>query len=528
MSLSPQKPKKSKILVNRKTTVQPEPNFSLKLRYNSQTKRQIEQKIKTEISEELRLIRIETQKIRKIKLEYQKLSEKLKEEINLFNIQKEKDLESFTKWKNKYQTYSTNQPIPSSKALHLRNQSSSTSNSQHYQTNYSTFTTISTHNVNNININGLKVHSNNDNANITSNNNHNNNNTSISGLNCTQISNCNRNKEIISLQTQLASAKKELKKQDNINKIIMESLSNQLKLAQSKIEQLKKQKHNPNNSNNNNHHNHTPIKNKKQKLVLQRNPSFKESKPSSSIGKTENSERIPKHNYEYSTIDEFHIINNINTLSRDHSSKNSIKLKKKLNTKTISSKHNNQHLSTLNNNTNIYDMTIPYKYSSKLDCDKIDKKSIINNDTIITYSNGREETIYNSGIRKITFDDNYQLIYFPNGDFKQIYPNNEKIIYYYDKYKVSMMLYGNDDGVKIYKYPNGKIIKEYEDGKKEHIENNWKEKENEEEEIEKEFRMIDNELIVHGGDKKLMKLLSDKKEVLVKSKVKAIIGESTN
>ena len=120
------------------------------------------------------------------------------------------------------------------------------------------------------------------------------------------------------------------------------------------------------------------------------------------------------------------------------------------------------------------------------------------------------------------------MIYFPNGDFKQIYPNNEKIIYYYDKYKVSMMLYGNDDGVKIYKYPNGKIIKEYEDGKKEHIENNWKEKENEEEEIKKEFRMIDNELIVHGGDKKLMKLLSDKKEVLVKSKVKAIIGESTN
>ena len=271
MSLSPQKPKKSKILVNRKTTVQPEPNLNLKLRYNSQTKRQIEQKIKTEISEELRLIRIETQKIRKIKLEYQKLSEKLKEEINLFNVQKEKDLESFTKWKNKYQNYSTNQPIPPSKALHLRNQSSSTSNSHHYQTNYSTFTTISTHNVNNINLSGLKVHSNNDITNIT-NNNHNN--TSLNCLNCTQISNCNTNKEIISLQTQLASAKKELKKQDNINKIIMESLSNQLKLAQSKIEQLKKQKHNPNNNNNNNH-NQTPIKNKKQKLVLQRNPSFK-------------------------------------------------------------------------------------------------------------------------------------------------------------------------------------------------------------------------------------------------------------
>ena len=301
----------------------------------------------------------------------------------------------------------------------------------------------------------------------------------------------------------------------------MESLSNQLKLAQSKIEQLKKQQHKTNKTN------QTPIRNKKQKLVLQRNPSFKESKPSSSIGKSENSERIPKHNYEYSTIGEFHIINNINTLSRDHSSKKSFKLKKKLNAKTTSSKRD-QHSSTLNNNTNNYDMAIPSKYLSKLDCEKIDKKSTINHDTVITYSNGREETIYNSGIRKITFEDNYQLIYFPNGDYKQIYPNNEKIIYYYDKYKVSMMLFGNDDGVKVYKYPNGTIIKEYEDGKKEHIDSSWKEKESEEEEIEKEIRIIDNELIVHDRDKKLMKLLSDKKEVFVKSKVKAIMEESTS
>ena len=73
---------------------------NMKIRYTSQSKKEIECHIQNQISNELQLIRAQSQKMSKIKYEYLKLSQKMKEEIEQFNIQKEKEMKELQQWKN--------------------------------------------------------------------------------------------------------------------------------------------------------------------------------------------------------------------------------------------------------------------------------------------------------------------------------------------------------------------------------------------------------------------------------------------
>ena len=76
--------------------------------------------------------------------------------------------------------------------------------------------------------------------------------------------------------------------------------------------------------------------------------------------------------------------------------------------------------------------------------------------TIKIFKNNKKEIIFPNNTRKQIFPDGYTLVYFSNGDIKEIIPNNKEI-YYYKKdevYQVDFI-----DGSKYIKYlKTGKIF----------------------------------------------------------------------
>ena len=75
--------------------------------------------------------------------------------------------------------------------------------------------------------------------------------------------------------------------------------------------------------------------------------------------------------------------------------------------------------------------------------------------------------IYKTGLRKEIYGDEYQIIYFNNGDIKQIYPKDNKQIYYFKEKEVVQTTLGDD--CQIFRYKNGQIEKIFNDGIKQII-----------------------------------------------------------
>lgn len=351
--------KQTKITVNRKPLHNYEIRKSLSKKYNSHSKKELEVNIRNQISEEIKLIRAQSQKISEIKYEYLKLSKKIKEELEQFNLQKEKELQQIQNWK-KEQVKLLRINSPNKHEGHIRNNSSFSINPNYQTSSYSTFPTQTNSN----NVNCLSISSNSSHKTLSKDKN-------------------SKSKMIInSLKKKIKDVENEHEKRDLNDQLMINKLKHQLEDARIKIEKIKK--------------------------GIQNNSN----------------------------------INNI-----------------KINRATLKSKKIE------------IDMNIPVKYN-------IEKERIIskikNNrgDISIKYTNNINEYNYHSGIKKIIFPDGFQIFYFPNGDIKQIYPNNYKTVYYYSKDKVYMMFYGNNELEKIYKYQDGTTVKEYENGKKEYLSEN--------------------------------------------------------
>ena len=75
--------------------------------------------------------------------------------------------------------------------------------------------------------------------------------------------------------------------------------------------------------------------------------------------------------------------------------------------------------------------------------------------------------IYKNGMRKEIYGDEYQIIYFNNGDIKQIFPKENKQIYYFQEKEVVQTTLGDD--CQIFRYKNGQIEKNFNDGTKQII-----------------------------------------------------------
>ena len=135
------------------------------------------------------------------------------------------------------------------------------------------------------------------------------------------------------------------------------------------------------------------------------------------------------------------------------------------NTKTNSTTCNNEsHIKNDN-----YDFIIPEKYH---EIDKVNNKIIktlnINGNNIAIYSNNKKEITYPDGVRQIIYDDNHQIIFYKNGDIKQIFNNGKTVFLNKEEQKIET-IYQN--GIKIIKYNNGKMERFLFDDK-ENINNN--------------------------------------------------------
>ena len=116
--------------------------------------------------------------------------------------------------------------------------------------------------------------------------------------------------------------------------------------------------------------------------------------------------------------------------------------------------------------TNDYNLTFPEKYHGlTYILTKIEKTK--DGITINYYNNNKKEMIYKTGLRKEIYGDEYQIIYFNNGDIKQIYPKDNKQIYYFKEKEVVQTTLGDD--CQIFRYKNGQIEKIFNDGIKQII-----------------------------------------------------------
>ena len=177
-------------------------------------------------------------------------------------------------------------------------------------------------------------------------------------------------------------------------------------------------------------------------------------------------------------------INNFNSLSniflKENRKSNNIKIGIQKNKKELLNKSANNSKSKMNskiiniNKNKIakeeYDFIIPKKYTNKVY--KL-LKSIKSGEKIInTYTNDKKEIIYNNGTRKEIYKNEHQIIYYANGDIKQIFSDGKISLFNKESKKVQTNL---TNGTKIYKMKNGQIEKHFPDGTK-LIKNNEKER----------------------------------------------------
>lgn len=105
-----------------------------------------------------------------------------------------------------------------------------------------------------------------------------------------------------------------------------------------------------------------------------------------------------------------------------------------------------------------YDFIIPEKY---LNIDYKLIRSLTSKGKIIKlYTHNKKEIIYKSGVIKETFQDGFQIIYFTNGDKKQIYPDGKMVYYFHESRTVQTKF---SDGLYIFKFSNGQIEKHFPD-----------------------------------------------------------------
>ena len=176
--------------------------------------------------------------------------------------------------------------------------------------------------------------------------------------------------------------------------------------------------------------------------------------------------------------------NSYNSLSniflKENKKINNIKIRKRKNKKELINKSANNSKGKINNKIiNInknkitkeeYDFIIPKKYTNK-NYKLI--KSIKDGDKIInTYTNDKKEIIYNNGLKKEIYKNEHQIIYYVNGDIKQIFSDGKTSFFNKETKKVQTNLI---NGTKIFKLKNGQIEKHFPDGTKLII-NNDKEK----------------------------------------------------
>lgn len=97
-------------------------------------------------------------------------------------------------------------------------------------------------------------------------------------------------------------------------------------------------------------------------------------------------------------------------------------------------------------------MKFPAEYHNSCQNDMNIINSNMDDDKIeITYQNGKQEIIYNSGVKKERWPDGYEVAYFSNNDIKQTFPGDYKTVYFYCESQITQTSYINS-GIEIFRH----------------------------------------------------------------------------
>ena len=166
---------------------------------------------------------------------------------------------------------------------------------------------------------------------------------------------------------------------------------------------------------------------------------------------------------------------NTNTLHKNDINTLNFELNKN-DSKPLSPLRNNNNLKTIdlheklyekeikNNINDNYDFIIPDKYVEQNNNLKLIQNMESEGKNIKIYSNNKKEISFKSGVKKEIFSDGYQLVHFPNGDMKQNFPEEGKVIYFFNETKTVQTSFKN--GLNIFKFSNNQIEKHYPNGSK--------------------------------------------------------------
>ena len=237
------------------------------------------------------------------------------------------------------------------------------------------------------------------------------------------------------------------------------------------------------------------LKNKIKKVITS-----KTSKNDIFISKNKNNS-INQHFKVNKKIEDYNLNNSINnkmilfnnkTLTKENISRNLKSNKKEKINITDNNTNNMINYSTfvnkdINKTSDEYDFKIPEKYLNK---EYKLLKTLNADDKIINlYTNEKKEIIFKSGVKKEIYEDGHQIIYFVNGDLKQIFPTGKSCYYFSETKTVQITL---NNGIEIYKFENGQIEKHYPDGSKRILFNDGTERYINSEGFEETYYYIEN------------------------------------
>ena len=107
------------------------------------------------------------------------------------------------------------------------------------------------------------------------------------------------------------------------------------------------------------------------------------------------------------------------------------------------------------NHINELDLIFPEKYHGNQLQHKVIEETFQPNGTIVRmYDTGKKEILFPSGQKKLIFKDGYGVVYYVNGDIKQIY-TNYKETYFYAKDNLLQVKF--TDGQTYLKYSDGRV-----------------------------------------------------------------------
>eukprot|EP00347_Sterkiella_histriomuscorum_P012503 403368331 len=114
-----------------------------------------------------------------------------------------------------------------------------------------------------------------------------------------------------------------------------------------------------------------------------------------------------------------------------------------------------------------YEMKFPSEYHNVSSLEKAEQDILFSrmddDKIVIKYQTGKEEIIFNNGVKKEIWPDGYEIIFFNNNDIKQVYPGKFKIVYFYQDANITETQY-EAMGISIYRFKD-KIQKIHFDGK---------------------------------------------------------------